>query len=87
MALNPFHFNGRSSVGPALGSFAIMPNDSTDLTVNIRAVTINAGGTLSWVDLSGVVQTTAALPAGTYPLLASRIQATGTTATGITGWV
>ena len=44
MALNPFHFNGRSPVGPALGSFVITPNDSADLTVNVRAVTINSGG-------------------------------------------
>lgn len=87
MALNPLHMHGNSATGPALASFAITPNDSTDLTVNIRAVTINAGGTLSWVDLSGAVQTTAALPAGTYPLFARRIRATGTTATGLTGWV
>ena len=50
-------------------------------------VWLNAGGTLSWVSTDNTVQTTAALPPGTYPLLARRIRATGTTATGLTGWV
>ena len=87
MALNPFHFQSKSTTDPALGSFPITPADGADLATNIRAITLNAGGTLSWVALDGTTQTTGALPAGTYPLLASRIRATGTTATGLTGWV
>ena len=87
MPLNPFHSHPKGTTSPALGSFPITPADGTDLAVNIRAITINAGGTLSWIALDGTTQTTAALPAGTYPMLASRIRATGTTATGLTGWV
>lgn len=74
--------------GPATGAIAVTPNDSTDLSASVRAVTINAGGTLSYISSrDGATYTTATLPAGTYPLFASRIRATGTTATGITGWV
>lgn len=87
MALNPFHFYSKSASGPALSSFPITPADGTDLETDIRAITLNAGGTLSWVSTDNTVQTTAALPPGTYPLLARRIRATGTTATGLTGWV
>lgn len=87
MALNPFHFYSKSASGPALSSFPITPADDTDLATDIRAITLNAGGTLSWVSTDNTVQTTAALPPGTYPLLARRIRATGTTATGLTGWV
>lgn len=75
-------------IGGALGAFAVTPNNDTDLAQNIRAVTINVGGTLSYVSSrDGTTSTTDALPAGTYVLFASRIRATGTTATGITGWV
>ncbi|WP_136652426.1 spike base protein, RCAP_Rcc01079 family [Paracoccus aeridis] len=88
MALNPLHTYGKSALGPAMGSFPITPADGADLATDIRAITLNAGGTLSWVSSeNNAVQTTAALPPGTYPLLARRIRATGTTATGLTGWV
>lgn len=87
MALNPFHYHGKSVTGPALESFPITPSNDDDLPTHIRAITLNVGGTLSWVSAHGTTHTTAELPPGTYPLLASRIRATGTTATGLTGWV
>jgi len=77
----------RPVTSPALGSMAITPSDSTDLVARIRAVTLNVGGTLAWVNEEDVTQATGPLPAGTYPLMARRILATGTTATGLTGWV
>ena len=73
--------------GPAIGAFAVTPSDSEDLTDAIRAITLNAGGTVSFVSsVDGNTYTTADLPAGNYPMFASRIRSTGTTATGITGW-
>ncbi|WP_395543693.1 hypothetical protein [Neotabrizicola sp. sgz301269] len=72
---------------PAIAAFAITPSDSTDLAEPVRQVTLNAGGTLRWTGRDGAVNTTAALPAGSYALSAVRIHATGTSATGITGWV
>ncbi len=67
MALNPFHFYSKSASGPALSSFPITPADGTDLATDIRAITLNAGGTLSWVSTDNTVQTTAALPAARPP--------------------
>lgn len=87
MARDPFLYHHVPVTGPALGSIVITPSDSTDLPTHIRAVTLASGGTLSWQDRHGAAHVTAELPAGTYPLLARRILATGTTATGITGWV
>lgn len=86
MAPNPFINPQLQLTGPALGAFAVTPNDSADLASAIRAVTIGGDGTLSYVS-GGLTYTTGTLPAGTYPLFAERIRATGTTATNITGWI
>lgn len=72
---------------PALASFVVVPADGTDLPEPIRQITLDQGGTLRWTGRDGAVNTTAALPAGSYALSAIRIFATGTSATGLTGWV
>jgi hypothetical protein len=72
---------------PALGAFAVTPSDTVDLTTPVRAVTIGGEGTVSFIAPNGTTYTTGVLPVGTYALRASRIRATGTTATVITGWV
>lgn len=91
MAEDSFASKGASIESAALGAFAITPSDGTDLTTPIRAITINVAGTVSFVstrgETAGVTQTTSTLPAGTYAIFASRILATGTTATEITGWI
>lgn len=85
---DPFRHRVMGVDAPALGAFAVAPSDSTDLARPIRAVTIGtAGGTLSYVSREGVTCTTGPLPVGTYPMFATRVRATGTTATGLTGWV
>lgn len=70
----------------ATGAVSITPNDSTDLSRPVRAITISEAGTLSFIGLSGAVFTTGELPPGTYPVIATRVRATNTSATGITGW-
>lgn len=71
----------------ALASYPISPSDSADLPEVIRAVTIANPGVLAWRGDDGLDYVTATLPAGTYPMRATRILLTGTTATQITGWV
>lgn len=84
MALDPFPLLG----SVPQGSFVITPSDTVDLPVAIRQITIGtAGGTLRWQDSRGAVEDTGPLPVGTYLMAAHRIMATGTTATGLTGWV
>ena len=53
----------------------------------MRAITIGTAGVLSYEWPLGTIHTTGALPAGTYVLWAARVRATGTTATGLTGWI
>ena len=85
---NPFAAHSVGVSGPAIGAMSITPSDSTDLAAAVRAVTLGTGGTLSFVSsVTGQTQTTGPLPAGTYPLCATRIRATGTTAGNLTGWV
>ena len=86
MTNDPFRFHTRTLEGPAIGAIAVTPSDDTDLSTSIRAVTINGAGVLVY-DFEGVTYTTNTLPVGPHALRADRIRATGTTATGITGWV
>ncbi len=72
---------------PAVGALAVTPSDSQDLSEEIRAVTLGVGGTLRYFGGDGQTYVTGDLPAGTYPLFAMRICATGTTAQKITGWI
>lgn len=78
-------FNGGVE-SAATGAFAVTPSDSADLPEQVRAVTVSGSGTISFI-WGGVTYTTGSLPPGTYAMRASRIRATGTTATGLTGWV
>lgn len=87
--MNPFqNMLAVDAQDPALGALAITPSDSADLSSPIRAVTIGTtGGTISFIGRDGTAFTTGPLPVGTYPLFATRIRATGTTAVGMTGWI
>lgn len=77
--------------GPAVASFEIAPSDSADLPQPIRAITLATAGKVSWISTrnrdGAIIEVTATLPAGTYPIFARRIRNTGTTATGLTGWI
>ena len=88
MAVDRFKDKGVQATAPAQGSFAITPADGADLALAVRQITIGtAGGTIAWQGVDGVTQNTGPLPVGTYPIAAHRVLSTGTTATGLTGWV
>ncbi|MCR8724585.1 spike base protein, RCAP_Rcc01079 family [Frigidibacter sp. ROC022] len=74
--------------GPSIGGFEIIPNDTVDLAVPVRAVTIGtSGGVVRYTHArTGEVCTTGPLPVGQHSIWAIRIWETGTTATGLTGW-
>ena len=74
-----------SVIMPATGAFVITPGTAF-ASGPIRQITIGVAGTLAWKDLQGAVQQTEELPAGSYPLMASSVEAAGTTATKLTGW-
>lgn len=84
MALDPFPLLGAAPVD----SFVITPSDTVDLPQAIRQITIGTtGGTIRWQNARGTIEDTGPLPVGSYMMAAHRIMATGTTATGLTGWV
>ena len=69
---------------PAQNAVDVTPSDSADLTNDCRAIYIGAAGTLKLTMAGGTTVTLAAVNAGViYPLRASRVWSTGTTATGI----
>lgn len=88
MARDPFKDHSHNINESARGSFVITPNDGADLASAIRQITIGTtGGTITWLDEAGASHATGPLPLGTYPIRAHRIMSTGTSATGLTGWI
>lgn len=74
--------------GPATDAFAITPNDTTNLGQATRALYCGSGGSLSITMLSGATVTFDSLPDGSLlPVRASKVLATGTTASSILGLV
>jgi hypothetical protein len=66
--------------------FAVTPNDSADLASRVRALMVTSAGSLRLTRIDGTV-VNLTVPAGTLPIVAIRVHATGTSATGITGLV
>lgn len=73
----------RGTDGPALGSRAITPNDTTDIPGGpARALLVTVAGDVSFIDMEGNTVTLPAVPAYTaIPIAATRVRAAGTTAT------
>lgn len=73
-----------SQIGPARNAVAVTPSDSTDLPNVSRAIIVGGSGNVS-VNMSGSGSAVViAMNAGSiYPIAASRVLLTGTTATGI----
>lgn len=73
---------------PGFDAFAVTPNDGVDLASVTRGIYVGGTGDVSLVTLGGTTVTFSAVPAGTMlPIQATRIKATGTTATLILGVV
>lgn len=72
---------------PARGLLAITPNDSTDISAQIRAINVAESGTVKLTMLDGSEGTIFVAAGSVFPVRARRIWATGTTATGIVGLI
>lgn len=84
----PYKFLQAGVESPAQGAFAITPHNTNELPYAVRAVTLPQEGAISFQTVvGGPIFTTGTLPVGTYPLFAVIIRVTGTTATGMTGWI
>ena len=68
----------------ASSGFAITPSDTVDISATTAGVYVGAAGTLQVTFLSGgTVELT--VPAGLAPIVVTRVWATNTTATGLSG--
>ncbi|MEO1043642.1 MAG: hypothetical protein AAFX52_15285 [Pseudomonadota bacterium] len=71
---------------PPSRGMAITPNDGSDLAYPIRGLMVAGAGDVSIVTIGGDTVTLPGLVPGVqYAILASRVMATSTTATGIIG--
>lgn len=70
------------ALAPAGGAIAVTPNDGTDLA-DVRGIYVGTGGDLA-VQIGGANRTFKNVTSGsTLPIKATRVRATGTTATDI----
>jgi len=70
---------------PASRAVEITPSDSSDVTQELRALSISVAGALKVTTAGGDTVTFANVPAGIFPVRCKRIWSTGTAATGIVG--
>ena len=74
--------------GPVCGGFDIVPDDQADIEQMTRAIMVGTSGDVSVVLKNGTTLLLAGLMTGViYPFRISRVNASGTTATGIKGLV
>lgn len=79
-------FGGASEdlLGPATKAVAVTPNDANDLAYVAKRLWVGGAGNVTLITLGGDTVEYASVPAGTYlNVRASRVKATGTTATNI----
>lgn len=85
MATDNFTSHTKGLEAPADRGEAITPNDGADLTYTTRGIYVGGAGNIV-ATMGGVDVTFTAVQAGTVlPIRATRIKATGTTATGLVG--
>lgn len=88
-AVDPLAANASGIESPALGFIVITPSDATDLTKVVRSIYVGVGGDVSLTDTTGVTAVHKNTSAGGYlgPFHVARVNATGTTATNLLGYI
>jgi len=81
--LNPFENRTSSLSGPATDILPVTPNDNTDLPEVAVALYVETGGTLSLVTARGSARTVSVADRSILPVGTRKVNATGTSATGI----
>jgi hypothetical protein len=81
-------FNNEVDTGPASDVVDITPNDGTVFAAPLRQIFVTNGGSLKVDTLDQVGRVLAAVPSGFYlTCVVRRVYSTGTTATGLIGFV
>lgn len=85
---DPFASHQRGASSPAIDAFTVTPDDAADLPTVARGLYVGASGDVSLVTLAGTTVLFRAVPAGAVlPCSATRVRATGTTATHLVALV
>jgi len=80
---NPFANRAASLQGPATDIQPVTPNDASDLPCVAIALYVETGGTVSVVTIAGEEREVVLPEFGILPVGVRKVNATGTTATGI----
>jgi len=80
---NPFENRTSSLSGPATDILPVTPNDSSDLSEVAIALYVETGGTLSLVTARGASRTVTVADRSILPVGVRKVNAAGTSATGI----
>lgn len=67
-------------------AFAITPSDTVALTRPCQSFTVGVAGNVSVLTAAGETVVIPVIAGFVYPLLVNRVNATGTTATGVVGF-
>lgn len=89
-ATDGYSSSGKSIIEPARGGFLITPSDADELAQVTRAISFGTAGALAVVmqDGSDFIIPSGALAAGImHPLRIKQVKSTGTTASGLVGYV
>lgn len=81
--MNPFANRARSIQGPATGALPVTPSDATDLAHIAVALYVEVGGAVVIDTVEGQTRTITVTDFSILPVGATRVRATGTTASGI----
>lgn len=80
---NPFSNRTSSLSGPATDIVPVTPDDNNDLTTIAIGLYVETGGAISLVSVTGAARTVTVADNSILPVGVRRVNATGTTATGI----
>jgi len=88
-AQNRFQHDLKGPTSPAIDLMAITPSDSADLSSVVRDIRVGGDGTVTVITAAGAEIAFAGCVAGERlgPFFVSRVKATGTTATGLVGYI
>lgn len=82
----PTPFGAPTFTAPGLDAFDITPSNSTNFNIMARAIYVGTGGDISLVTSRGNTVVFTAVPQGTVlPVVALRVNSTGTTASNLVG--
>lgn len=80
---DPFQNRAPSLSGPARDLLPVTPSDSTDFVDVAVALYVEGGGTVAFVSAAGEARSVVLTDNAILPVGVRRVDATGTTATGI----